>query len=93
MRTYPIDDPVFQARVRRSVSRALGRGRLGSLADRVQADVRDDYPSCRIRLQESLASTSDELIVYAYREGTVPRSTGRSTGTDAETPVEAGAPG
>jgi hypothetical protein len=59
------------------VSRALGRGRLASLGDRVQVDVRNRFPEARIRVQDPLAATDGELVVYAYRDGTLLRSTTR----------------
>ena len=77
IRSFPPDDPGFHAVVRSSVSRAFGRGRLASLGDRVQSDVRNRYPDCRIRVQDPLAASDGELVVYAYREGTLLRSTER----------------
>jgi hypothetical protein len=50
-------------------------GRLASLGDRIQGNVRRRYPNCRIRVQDTLAASDGELVVYAYREGTILRST------------------
>jgi hypothetical protein len=75
VRSFPVEDDAFRAVVRSSVSRALGRGRLASLGDRVQVDVRHRYPACRIRVQDALAASEGELVVYAYREGTILQST------------------
>ena len=86
IRAYPVEDQAFHALVRSSVSRALGRGRLASLGDRVQVDVRHRYPAARIRVQDPIASTTDdELVVYAYRDGTLLRSTARLRGEEPET--------
>jgi hypothetical protein len=75
VRSFPADDEAFRAVVRSAVARALGRGRLASLGDRIQGNVRRRYPNCRIRVQDTLAASDGELVVYAYREGTILRST------------------
>jgi hypothetical protein len=77
IRAFPADDQAFHAVVRASVSRAFGRGRLASLGDRVQGDVRNRYPEARIRVQDPIAAADDQLVVYAYRDGTLLRSTAR----------------
>ena len=76
IRAYPSEDLEFHALVRKSVSRALGRGQRASLADRVQVAVRMGYPGCRVRVHDSVATGQEDLVVHAYREGTLGRSTG-----------------
>ena len=91
VRAFPAEDQAFHAIVRSSVSRAFGRGRLASLGDRVQVDVRHRYPEARIRVQDPIAATdSQELVVYAYRDGTLLRSTARERAEEPDTePVTA----
>ena len=77
IRAYPSEDLEFHALVRKSVSRALGRGQRATLADRVQVSVRSGYPGCRVRVHDSVATGQEDLVVHAYREGTLAGSTGR----------------
>ena len=85
VRAFPVEDHDFHAVVRSSVSRAFGRGRLASLGERAQTDVRHRYPEARIRVQDPMAATGEELVVYAYRDGTLLRSTARVRREEPET--------
>ena len=90
VRAFPVEDQAFFTIVRASVSRAFGRGRLASLGDRVQVDVRHRYPEARIRVQDPIAATGEQLVVYAFRDGTLLRSTARERAEEPDTePVTA----
>ena len=71
-RCYPRDDPVFAARVEQlavGIDKDGDRHSLAFAVAAVVAQLRGDYPLCRLVVQDGLATLGGEIVLYAYRDG------------------------
>jgi hypothetical protein len=68
---FPHDDAVFRARVEAGLV-DVAEGDRPSLVEAIRRlvdELRPEYPSVRIRIQDRLAALHDQVVVYAYRDG------------------------
>ncbi|HET7027497.1 MAG TPA: hypothetical protein VFI28_07385 [Candidatus Limnocylindrales bacterium] len=69
---FPHDDADFRSRVEAGLVDVTERDRasLVEAVRRLVGELRPQYPLVRIRIQDRLAALDDQVIVYAYRDGT-----------------------